>query len=137
MAGKIAPPGARGTARFTARFRRILLACLGIYGLIAYSVARRTQEFGIRVALGAAPRDILRSVIGQGAALALAGIGVGLVGALLLARLLESLLFGVTPHDPLTFLLVPLSLATVALFASWIPARRALRIEPGQALRCE
>ncbi len=115
----------------------LLLASVGIYGLIAYSVAQRTQEIGIRMALGARHTDVLRMVVRQGMALALAGIGVGLAGALALTRLLKTLLFGVSALDAPTFLLVPLGLAAVVLAATAIPARRATRISPVVALRYE
>jgi putative ABC transport system permease protein len=115
----------------------VLLAAIGIYGVIAWSVAQRTHEIGVRMALGARRSDVLLLVVGQGANLALAGIGLGLAGAFLLTRVLANLLFGVSATDPLTFILVPLLLAAVALAASLIPARRAAAIDPHAALKVE
>jgi ABC-type antimicrobial peptide transport system permease subunit len=113
----------------------LLLALIGIYGVIAYSVAQRTQEVGIRRALGAQPSDILRMVIGQGFVLALAGIVIGLGCALALTRVMKSLLFGVSTTDPGTFACVAALFLTAALAASYLPARRATRIDPMAALR--
>jgi putative ABC transport system permease protein len=115
----------------------LLLAAIGIYGVMAYSVARRTQELGIRVALGAQPADILRIVLGQGMRLVLIGLGLGVAVSLGLTRLLSSLLFGVSTTDPWTFGGVALALVTVAMLASYIPARRAMRVDPIVALRYE
>jgi predicted permease len=113
----------------------LLLALIGIYGIIAYSVAQRTQEMGIRRALGAQPSDILRLVVGQGLRLALVGVAVGIAGAFGLTRLMTTLLFHVNPADPATFVAVALLFLLVALAASYIPARRATRIDPMAALR--
>jgi putative ABC transport system permease protein len=115
----------------------VLLAAVGLYGLLAGSVAARAREIGIRQALGATRGDVLRMVIGQGFRLALAGAALGIALALALSRFLESLLFGVTAADPLTFVSVPLLLLSVALAACWVPARRALDVEPATALRME
>ncbi len=115
----------------------LLLAALGIYGVMAYSVSRRINEIGIRIALGACVTDIVRMVLHQGAKLALIGIGIGLAGSLALSRLISSFLFGVTTYDPITFFLVITVLTLAALVACYIPARRATKIDPMKALRYE
>jgi putative ABC transport system permease protein len=113
----------------------LFLASIGIYGVMAYAVSQRAQEFGIRMALGAVPRDILLLSLRPGAVLTLTGVVLGLMAAQGASRFMTSLLFGVSPVDPLTFIGVPLALAFVALLACWIPARRAVRIPPVSALR--
>ena len=115
----------------------LLLAAIGSYALVAFSVAQRTHEIGLRMALGARPRNILHMVVGEGLRLAIVGIAVGMAGSLALARLMSSLLFGVRPTDTLTFIGVPILLVLVALLACYIPARRAVRIDPMVALRHE
>lgn len=113
------------------------LAAIGIYGVLAFNVSRRTQEIGIRLALGARPGDVLRLIVGQGMWLVMVGIVLGVAGALALTRLMASLLYGVSATDPATFALVSLLLAIVALLACCVPARRAMRVDPMTALRVE
>jgi putative ABC transport system permease protein len=115
----------------------LVLAALGLYGVMAYSVGQRTGEIGLRMALGARPREVLRLVLGQGAVLTAIGLGLGVAGAWALARLLSSTLYQVSASDPATFAVVPLVLAGVALLACWLPARRAARLSPMVALRRE
>jgi putative ABC transport system permease protein len=131
--------GDRETAMLASLFgtAAALLVCLGIYGLLAYSVAQRQREIGIRMALGAEKNDVLRMVVGQGIRLALIGVAIGIAGALALTRFLSSLLYGVTPTDPLTFIAVSVILIAVALAACYIPARRAAEVDPMVALRYE
>jgi predicted permease len=113
----------------------LLLAAIGIYGLMAYSVAQRTQEIGIRLALGADASQVKNMVVLQGLKLAIAGVVIGLAAAFLLSRVLAAFLFGVTARDPLVFAAVPTLLTAVALLAVWLPARRASRVDPILALR--
>jgi putative ABC transport system permease protein len=115
----------------------LILAAVGIYGVISFSVAQRTHEMGIRMSLGAQPAQVLRLVMGQGARMALAGIALGAAAALGLTRLMRSLLFGVSAADPLTFAAVAILLVAVALAACYVPARRAMRVDPMTALRHE
>ena len=115
----------------------LVLASIGIYGVISYSAGRRTHEIGIRMALGAGAGDVLRLVMGEGCRLTLAGVAIGLAGAFGLTRFLSSMLYGVRSSDPATFLAVPLILVAVALFACYLPARRAVRVDPMVALSHE
>jgi ABC-type antimicrobial peptide transport system permease subunit len=115
----------------------VLLSAIGLYGGLAYNVARRTREIAIRVALGADGASVAGLVLRQGARLAVAGVAIGLTGAFIASGFLSTLLYGVDPHDPLTFIAVPIALCAVALLASYIPARRAARVDPMIALRSE
>jgi putative ABC transport system permease protein len=115
----------------------LILASIGIYGVISYSVAQRTQEIGIRLALGAQPRNVFRMILGHGARLAGLGVLIGFLAAFGVTRLMTSLLFGIRPTDPLTLVAVPALLMAVALLACYLPARRATRVDPMVALRYE
>jgi len=113
----------------------LILAAVGLYGVTSYAVAQRTRELGIRLALGAQPGDVLRAVLGQGARLAAAGLAIGMVVSLALTRVMATLLFGVGARDPMTFVGVGALLALVSGVACYIPARRAMRVDPVVALR--
>jgi predicted permease len=115
----------------------LLLTAIGLYGVIAYTVAQRTHEIGVRMALGASRRDVLRMVLNRGLLLTFAGVGGGVLGALVLARFIAALLYQIPPRDPLTYFVVCATLAAVAMLASYIPAMRATRVDPMVALRYE
>ncbi len=115
----------------------LILASVGLYGVVAYAVAQRTRELGVRMALGATRRHVLGLVLGQGARLTLIGVAIGTIGALALSRVVASLLYGIGPTDPVSFLAVPAVLAAVAVLASYAPARRAMRVDPLVAMRAE
>jgi len=115
----------------------LVLATIGVFGVMAYSVSRRTREIGVRVALGAASGEVLRMILGQGLRTIFVGVAIGIAGSLALTRTVESLLFAVTPTDPLTFGAVTLLLVGAALLACFIPARRATKVDPMVALRYE
>jgi len=115
----------------------LLLGSLGIYGVLAYLVSQRQREIGVRIALGAQSRDVLRLVVGRGLVLAVAGVVIGIVGAFALTRFMQGVLYGVGATDPLTFVAVALGLLGVAILASWLPARRAARVDPAVAIRYE
>jgi ABC-type antimicrobial peptide transport system permease subunit len=115
----------------------VALACVGIYGVISYLVGQRTQEIGIRMALGAQRGDILHLVLGEGTKMALLGAAVGIAASLGLTRMMARQLFGVSAHDPFTYVGVALLLMSVAIGACYLPARRAMRVDPIRSLRCE
>ena len=121
----------------TFAFLAVFLAALGIFGVMSYAVVQRSREIGIRVALGAHPRDVLRMVLRHALVLAVVGVSAGLAGALALSRAIGSLLFELSPTDPATLGAVAVLLTAVALLASWLPARRATRVDPLIALRSE
>jgi putative ABC transport system permease protein len=115
----------------------LVLSAVGLYGVISYAVSQRTQEIGVRVALGAQTGDVVRMVVGQGALLGAIGIAIGLAGALGVTRTLRTFLFGISPFDLASFVGVSLSLGVIALLASYLPARRAARVDPVEAMRHE
>src|SRR5213076_2005124 len=138
-----APFAHRGERRFQMTLLSVFalvalaLAALGIYGVMAYSVAQRSREIGIRMALGAAPRRVLGMVVAGGLRLAAAGVGLGIIGALAATRVLSALVYGVSTTDPLTLASTAAVLIVSAALASWIPARRATRLDPTLSLRAE
>ena len=115
----------------------LVLAAVGVYGVIAYSVSQRTREIGVRVALGAQRRNVLRLILGDGAVLAAAGIGIGLAGALGVTRFMRAMLYGVTPFDAVSFVTVTMVLTAIVFVASYVPARRVARVDPVEVLRQE
>ena len=115
----------------------LLLAAIGIYGVVSFLVTQRTHEFGIRMALGAQAANVLKLVLGQAILLSLIGVGLGLLASLALTRLMRDLIYGVQPTDPLTLIAVALLLAVITIIASYIPARRATKVDPLVALRYE
>src|SRR5205085_7654979 len=115
----------------------LLLACIGLYGVLSYAVARRTNEIGIRMALGAPSRDVLWLVLREALTLVLVGVVIGLLATLAVTQMAATLLFGLKPDDPLTITLAALLLITVALVAGWIPARQAMKVDPMLALRSQ
>ena len=115
----------------------LMLAAMGIYGVISYMVSQRTQEIGIRIALGAQPRDVLGLIIAQGMKLVFSGVLIGLMSAFAMTRVMKSLLFGVSATDPMTFALIAILLIVVALLACYLPAMRAMKVDPLTALKYE
>ena len=115
----------------------LLLAAIGIYGLIAYTVQQRTQEIGIRLAMGASRASVRNMIVAQGMRLVLFGVAIGVAAAYSLTRFLASFLIDVKPRDPLVFIAVPVVLILVALLAAWLPARQVAHIDPADALRCD
>src|SRR5262249_30925967 len=115
----------------------VALVCVGLYGLMSYAVVRRTGEIGVRMALGALPTNVLRMFLRESLWIVLLGVGAGLGGATAATRLIASMLFGISPFDPLTYAGVGGLLMVVALLACWLPARRAAKVDPMVALRCE
>ncbi len=137
IAASVRQPRLRALVLGSFALLALLLAAIGIYGLVSYAVATRTREFGIRVALGASPREIVGLVLGLGLKLLVGGAIVGVAGAWAVTRGLSGLLYGVTPTDPLTYAGLALLLVAIGALASYIPARRATRVDPIVALRSE
>ena len=137
VAASVAPPRFRMLLLALFAVTAMLIATCGIYGLMAYAVTQRRREIGVRMALGADRRDVLRLVLMRAFRIIVAGVIVGLAVAVGMTRVLQRFLFGVTPTDPIAFTLVTLLLMAVGLVAAWLPARRATRIDPSAALRAE
>jgi putative ABC transport system permease protein len=137
MAGTVAQPRFRAWLIGIFAALALVLAAVGVYGVMSYTVTQRTTEIGVRVTMGAQPQDVFRIIVGEGLRLSLIGVAVGLVAALALTRLLHSFLFGISAYDPVTFLGVSFLLTTVAVAASFFPARRATHVDPLVALRYE
>jgi putative ABC transport system permease protein len=137
LSAELSPRRFQTTVLSLFSFVALLLAGVGIYGVLGYSVTRRTHEIGIRMALGAHPRDMVKLIVKDGARLALLGLLIGASAATILTQFLKSLLFGVTSTDPLTFLAVAIVLFSIALLACYLPARRAACVNPIVALRYE
>jgi ABC-type antimicrobial peptide transport system permease subunit len=137
MASSVAAPKFNTFVLGLFAFLALFLAAIGIYGVLAYAVAQQSHEIGIRMALGAQRRDVMRLILVRGARLALAGLAIGTLAAFGLTRLMASLLYGISASDPLTFAAVATVLLAVALAACYVPARRAMRVDPMVALRYE
>ena len=137
VSSSVGQPRFRTAVLFVLAFLAVFVASIGLYGVMSYLMSQRTREFGIRVALGASTRAVLRLVIGQALKLVSIGISLGLIGAVVLAKSIASLLYGIAPFDATTFASVSLLLAVVAFAASYIPARRAASVDPMVALRYE
>ena len=137
MATTVAQPRFRAWLIGIFAMLALVLAGVGVYGVMSYAVTQRTSEIGLRVTMGAQPQDVFHIIVGEGLRLSLLGVGIGLVTALALTRLLQSFLFGISAYDPLTFVGVSVLLTLVALAASFFPARRATRVDPLVALRYE
>ena len=135
MATTVAEPRFRAWLIGIFALLALVLAAVGVYGVMSYTVTQRTSEIGVRVTMGAQPQDVFRIIVGQGLRLALLGVGMGLLTALALTRLLRSFLFGISAYDPLTFIGVAVLLTTVAVAACYFPARRATLVDPLVALR--
>jgi putative ABC transport system permease protein len=135
MADSVASPRFRTTLVAIFAFVGLTMAAVGIHGVMAYAVAERTHEIGLRVALGATARDVMRLVLGEALVLAAAGLVAGLAGAVAASRLIGALLFGVAPTDPATFAAISAVIVGTAVAASYVPARRAMRVDPMAALR--
>jgi len=137
MATTVAQPRFRAWLIGIFAMLALVLSGVGVYGVMSYTVTQRTSEIGVRVTMGAQPGDVFRIIVGEAFRLALLGVGIGLVAALALTRLLRSFLFGISAYDPLTFVGVSVLLTTVAIAASYFPARRATQVDPLVALRYE